>query len=71
MKDRNDKQRVLEYDERGNVVRRPIPPGKVVLRTFDARNNRLTETACRTNPGTPDARRPRVTSTTPTDNLTR
>ena len=39
--------RVLEYDERGNVVEETQPDGKVVVRTFDARNNRLTET-CRT-----------------------
>ena len=37
-------QRVLEYDERGNVVRETDPQGRVVVRTFDARNNRLTET---------------------------
>ncbi len=52
VKDRNDKQRVLEYDERGNVVREIDPTGKVVVRTFDLRNNRLTETVPHV-PGTP------------------
>jgi len=42
--DRNLKQRVLDYDERGNVLQETDPSGKVVLRTYDARNNRLSET---------------------------
>ena len=44
VKDRTGAQRVLEYDERGNVVRETDPQGRVVVRTFDLRNNRLTET---------------------------
>jgi RHS repeat-associated protein len=44
VKDRTGAQRVLEYDERGNVLRETDPQGKVVVRTFDARNNRLSET---------------------------
>ncbi len=52
VKDRNDKQRVLEYDDRGNVVREVDPTGKAVVRTFDGRNNRLTETVPHV-PGTP------------------
>ena len=39
--DRTGAQRVLEYDERGNVLRETDPLGRVVVRTFDARNNRL------------------------------
>ncbi len=42
--DRTGAQRVLEYDERGNVLRETDPQGRVVVRTFDLRNNRLTET---------------------------
>jgi RHS repeat-associated protein len=44
VRDRTGAQRVLEYDERGNVVRETDPQGRIVVRTFDARNNRLTET---------------------------
>jgi RHS repeat-associated protein len=44
VKDRNDKIRVLEYDSRGNVVKETQPDGRQVLRTFDARNNRASET---------------------------
>jgi YD repeat-containing protein len=44
VRDRTGAQRVLEYDERGNVLRETDPLGKVTVRTFDARNNRLTET---------------------------
>jgi RHS repeat-associated protein len=51
--DRNLKQRVLDYDERGNVLQETDPLGKVVLRTYDARNNRLTETLPH-DPGTPN-----------------
>ena len=42
--DRDNGIRVLEYDERGNVIRETSPVGKVIDRTFDARNNRLSET---------------------------
>lgn len=42
--DRDGGVRVLEFDERGNVVRETNPEGKVVDRTFDARNNRRSET---------------------------
>ena len=42
--DRNGKLRVLEYDERGNVVLETDPNGKVILRAFDANNNRTCET---------------------------
>ena len=34
----------MEYDARGNVIRETNPLGRVVDRTFDARNNRLSET---------------------------
>ena len=44
MKDRTGAQRVLEYDERGNVVRETDPQGRIVVRSFDDRNNRLSET---------------------------
>jgi len=44
VKDRTGAQRVLEYDERGNVLRETDPQGKVVVRSFDPRNNRLSET---------------------------
>jgi RHS repeat-associated protein len=42
--DREGRVRVLDYDQRGNVVRETDPAGKVTQRTFDARNNRLSET---------------------------
>jgi YD repeat-containing protein len=42
--DRNGAVRLLEYDDRGNVTRETQPDGKVVRRTFDARNNRIVET---------------------------
>ena len=42
--DRNDVTRVLTYDDRGNVVKEIDGEGKVVDRTFDVRNNKLTET---------------------------
>jgi RHS repeat-associated protein len=42
--DRDGGVRVLGYDERGNVVKEVDPAGKQVLRTFDERNNRLSET---------------------------
>jgi RHS repeat-associated protein len=42
--DREGAQRVLEYDERGNVLKETQPDGKVMRRTFDDRQNRLTET---------------------------
>jgi RHS repeat-associated protein len=44
IKDRNDKIRLLEYDERGNVVKETQPDGKQIVRTFDGRNNRTSET---------------------------
>ena len=44
VRDRTGAQRVLEYDERGNVVRETDPQGRIVVRTFDSRNNRLSET---------------------------
>ncbi len=37
--DRNGNPQILEYDERGNVVRETDQLGNVVLRRFDARNN--------------------------------
>jgi len=43
VQDRNGKQRVLEYDPRGNVVRETDPEGKVILRSFDAHSNRTCE----------------------------
>jgi RHS repeat-associated protein len=42
--DREGAVRVLAYDERGNVVKEVQPNGKLIRRTFDPRNNRLTET---------------------------
>jgi RHS repeat-associated protein len=42
--DREDGIRVLDYDARGNVVRETDPTGKVILRSFDANNNRTCET---------------------------
>ncbi|HET7293056.1 MAG TPA: Calx-beta domain-containing protein, partial [Vicinamibacteria bacterium] len=42
--DRNGAVRVLEYDQRGNVVKETQPDGRVVRRSFDLRNNRLSET---------------------------
>ena len=42
--DRNGGIRVLHYDDRGNVIKEVQPDGRQVLRTFDARNNRLSET---------------------------
>jgi RHS repeat-associated protein len=44
MTDREGAVRILEYDQRGNVVRETDPAGKITERTFDTRNNRLTET---------------------------
>ncbi len=44
IRDRNGAQRVLEYDDRGNVVREIDPNGKIILRTFDEEDNRLSET---------------------------
>ena len=44
IKDREDKISVLEYDDQGNVVRETDPNGKIILRTFDGDNNRLSET---------------------------
>ena len=42
--DRELNVRVLAYDERGNVIRETDPNGKVILRSFDANNNRTCET---------------------------
>jgi RHS repeat-associated protein len=42
--DRDGGVRVLEFDDRGNVVRETGADGKVVDRTFDERNNRTSET---------------------------
>ncbi len=42
--DRNGGLRVLNYDERGNVISETDPENRTTTRTFDARNNRLTET---------------------------
>jgi len=42
--DRVGNRRILEYDERGNVVKEIEPEGSQILRTFDARNNRTSET---------------------------
>ena len=42
--DRLNGIRRLIYDERGNVLEETDPEGKTVVRTYDARNNRLTET---------------------------
>jgi RHS repeat-associated protein len=44
IEDREGNIRVLEYDDRGNVVRETDPNGKVIVRTFDDDNNRLSET---------------------------
>ena len=43
--DRNGGVRVLEYDDRGNVVREIDASGRQIVRTFDDRDNRLSETA--------------------------
>jgi RHS repeat-associated protein len=51
--DRNGGVRVMAYDSRGNVVRETDQEGKVVLRTFNARNNRKSETLPH-EPGTPN-----------------
>src|SRR4029079_12465858 len=42
--DREGGVRILDYDQRGNVIRETDPAGKITERTFDERNNRLTET---------------------------
>ena len=42
--DRSGALRVLEYDERGNVVLETDPNGKVILRNFDVNNNLTCET---------------------------
>jgi RHS repeat-associated protein len=42
--DRFGRARVLEYDERGNVIAETDPDGRMTTRTFDARNNRTSET---------------------------
>jgi RHS repeat-associated protein len=44
IKDRLGHLRVLYYDDRGNVVTEIDAAGNVIERTFDARNNRLSET---------------------------
>jgi RHS repeat-associated protein len=44
VKDRLGNSRIFEYDTRGNVVKEIDPEGNQILRTFDARNNRLTQT---------------------------
>ncbi|MGH9462398.1 MAG: PKD domain-containing protein, partial [Vicinamibacteria bacterium] len=44
IEDREGNIRVLEYDDRGNVVRETDPNGKIIVRTFDEDNNRLSET---------------------------
>lgn len=44
VKDREGRLRVLEYDVRGNVVKETDGEGQQVLRTFDGRDNRLSET---------------------------
>jgi RHS repeat-associated protein len=54
--DRNGATRVLHYDERGNVIKEVDRAGRVVDRTFNARNNRKSETvphdSATTNPPT-------------------
>jgi len=56
LEDREGNLRVLEYDDRGNVVRETDPNGKIIVRTFDDDNNRLSETephdASNTDPAT-------------------
>ena len=42
--DRLENTRVVEYDPRGNVVRRTDPLGNVTTMTYDGRDNRLSET---------------------------
>ncbi|MEO8034319.1 MAG: DUF6531 domain-containing protein, partial [Acidobacteriota bacterium] len=42
--DREGNLRVLHYDNRGNVTKEVQADGKQILRTFDTRNNRLSET---------------------------
>jgi YD repeat-containing protein len=44
--DRTGAQRVLEYDERGNVVHETDPQGRIVVRTFDARTRTRRSRAC-------------------------
>jgi RHS repeat-associated protein len=51
--DREGEVRVLEYNDRGNVVKETDPDGKIVLRTFDDRDNLLSETEPH-HPGNPD-----------------
>ncbi|NIS81748.1 MAG: hypothetical protein GTO14_16420 [Anaerolineales bacterium] len=51
--DRNGGLRVMDYDDRGNVVKETDPDGKVILRAFDARDNVISETAPH-DPGDPN-----------------
>ncbi len=68
VKDREGRWRVLEYDARGNVVKDVDGEGQQVLRTFDGRDNRLSETEAHA-PGTSNPPRTEYTYDTQ-DNLT-
>jgi YD repeat-containing protein len=56
-------------DERGNVVRETDPRGRVVVRTFDPRNNRLSETEAYDPASPPDPIPTTTWAYDPEDNL--
>jgi YD repeat-containing protein len=71
--DRLGKVTVLEYDQRGNVVRKTDPQGNVVTATYDSRSRKLSETngGGKTIAYTYDAQDNRTSVTDPLGNVTR